>query len=69
MASLALLFLSAALAQHDVVASDRSSDGQARRAGDGSPLDPDSVTPAVAGAGLVPLKPKNQRIGTMRDSR
>lgn len=69
MASVALFFLSVALAQQDVVASDRSSDGQARRAGEGSPLDPDSVALAVAGAGVVPLKPKSPHIGITCDSR
>lgn len=48
MASVALLFLSAALAQQDVVASDRSSDGQATLAGEGLPLNPDPVALAVA---------------------
>lgn len=69
MASVALLFLSAALAQQDVVASDRSSDGQAALAGEGLPLNLDPVALAVAGAGVVPLKPKSPHIGIMRDSR
>ncbi len=48
MASVALFFLSVAFAQQDVVASDRSSDGQATLAGEGSPLNPDPVALAVA---------------------